>query len=213
MKAPGWSLWLGVLGCLLLPLTVAASEDRAEVRILVLGDSLSAGYGLSAAEAFPAQLEQALRQNGQAVRVINAGVSGDTTAGGLARLDWALVERPQLVIVQLGANDALRGLDPEQARANLDAILTRLLREGMQVLLAGMHAPRNLGPSYYTKFDRIYGDLAKKHRVALDPFFLEGVALRPELNQADGLHPNARGVAVIVRRLLPRVRELLAGRP
>jgi acyl-CoA thioesterase-1 len=213
MKAPGVSFWLAVLGCLLLPLTVAAVENRAEVRILVLGDSLSAGYGLSAAEAFPAQLEQALRQSGQEVRVINAGVSGDTTAGGLARLEWALAERPQLVIVQLGANDALRGLDPEQARANLDAILTRLQKEGTQVLLAGMRAPRNLGPAYYIKFDLIYSDLARKHRVALDPFFLEGVALRPELNQPDGLHPNARGVAVIVRRLLPQVQTLLTSRP
>jgi len=193
--------------------TVVAAEHSAEARIVVLGDSLSAGYGLPAAEAFPAQLEQALRQSGQAVRVINAGVSGDTTAGGLARLDWALAERPQLVIVQLGANDALRGLDPEQARANLDAILTRLKREETQILLAGMRAPRNLGPAYYTKFDRIYSDLAKKHQIALDPFFLEGVALRPELNQADGLHPNAQGVAIVVRRLLPQVRELLAGRP
>jgi len=204
---------LGVVGCLLLPVTVVAAERSAEARIVVLGDSLSAGYGLPAAEAFPAQLEQALRQSGQAVRVINAGVSGDTTAGGLARLDWALAERPQLVIVQLGANDALRGLDPEQARANLDAILTRLKREETQILLAGMRAPRNLGPAYYTKFDRIYSDLARKHQVALDPFFLEGVALRPELNQADGLHPNAQGVAMVVRRLLPQVRELLAGRP
>jgi len=204
---------LGVVGCLLLPVTVVAAERSAEARIVVLGDSLSAGYGLPAAEAFPAQLEQALRQSGQAVRVINAGVSGDTTAGGLARLDWALAERPQLVIVQLGANDALRGLDPEQARANLDAILTRLKREETQILLAGMRAPRNLGPAYYTKFDRIYSDLAKKHQIALDPFFLEGVALRPELNQADGLHPNAQGVAIVVRRLLPQVRELLAGRP
>jgi len=204
---------LGVVGCLLLPVTVVAAEHSAEARIVVLGDSLSAGYGLPAAEAFPAQLEQALRQSGQAVRVINAGVSGDTTAGGLARLDWALAERPQLVIVQLGANDALRGLDPEQARANLDAILTRLKREETQILLAGMRAPRNLGPAYYTKFDRIYSDLARKHQVALDPFFLEGVALRPELNQADGLHPNAQGVAMVVRRLLPQVRELLAGRP
>lgn len=207
------SFWLAVLGCLLLPLTVVAVENRAEVRILVLGDSLSAGYGLSTAEAFPAQLEQALRQSGQKVRVINAGVSGDTTAGGLARLEWALAEHPQLVIVQLGANDALRGLDPEQVRANLDAILTRLQQAGTQVLLAGMRAPRNLGPAYYIKFDLIYSDLARKHRVALDPFFLEGVALRPELNQPDGLHPNARGVAVIVRRLLPQVQALLTSRP
>jgi len=206
------SFWLAVLGCLLLPLTVVAVENRSEVRILVLGDSLSAGYGLSAAEAFPAQLEQALRQSGQEVRVINAGVSGDTTAGGLARLEWALAERPQLVIVQLGANDALRGLDPEQVRANLDAILTRLQKEGTQVLLAGMRAPRNLGPAYYIKFDLVYSDLARKHRVALDPFFLEGVALRPEFNQPDGLHPNARGVAVIVRRLLPQVQTLLTSR-
>ena len=196
-----------------MPVTVVAAERPAETRIVILGDSLSAGYGLPAAEAFPAQLEQALRQSGQAVRVINAGVSGDTTAGGLARLDWALAERPQLVIVQLGANDALRGLDPEQARANLDAILTRLKREETQILLAGMRAPRNLGPAYYTKFDRIYSDLARKHQVALDPFFLEGVALRPELNQADGLHPNAQGVAMVVRRLLPQVRALLVGRP
>ena len=207
------SFWLAVLGCLLLPLTVVAVENRPEVRILVLGDSLSAGYGLSTAEAFPAQLEQALRQSGQKVRVINAGVSGDTTAGGLARLEWALAEHPQLVIVQLGANDALRGLDPEQVRANLDAILTRLQQAGTQVLLAGMRAPRNLGPAYYIKFDLIYSDLARKHRVALDPFFLEGVALRPELNQPDGLHPNSRGVAVIVRRLLPQVQALLTSRP
>lgn len=209
MKSPGWFCWLGLLGCLLLPLT--ATANGGTVRILVLGDSLSAGYGLSTAEAFPAQLERALRAAGESVTVSNAGVSGDTTAGGLARLDWALAERPQLVIVQLGANDALRGLDPAAAKANLDAILTRLRAEGIQVLLAGMRAPRNLGPGYYNKFDPIYSELAKKHQVALDPFFLEGVALRPELNQADGLHPTAAGVAVIVRRLLPQVRGLLAG--
>lgn len=193
----------------LLPLTALAAGGSAEVRILVLGDSLSAGYGLAAAEAFPAQLERALQEAGQKVRVINAGVSGDTTSGGLARLDWALAEHPQLVIVQLGANDALRGLDPALAKANLDAILTRLKRDGVGVLLTGMRAPRNLGPAYYTKFDSLYRDLAKKHQVLLDSFFLEGVALRPELNLADGLHPNPKGVAVIVKRLLPKVCTLL----
>lgn len=197
----------------LLPLAAVAAERSDEVRILVLGDSLSAGYGLAAAEAFPAQLERALREGGQRVRVINAGVSGDTTSGGLARLDWALAERPQLVIVQLGANDALRGLDPALAKANLDAILTRLKRDGVRVLLTGMRAPRNFGPGYYNKFDPIYRDLAKKHQVPLDPFFLEGVALRPELNLADGLHPNPKGIAVIVQRLLPQVCQLLAAQP
>lgn len=209
MTAPPWRLWLLLLCCCLFPLTALAAEGSAEVRILVLGDSLSAGYGLAAAEAFPAQLERALREQGQRVRVINAGVSGDTTSGGLARLDWALAEQPQLVIVQLGANDALRGLDPALAKANLEAILTRLKRDGVGVLLTGMRAPRNLGPAYYTKFDSLYGDLAKKHQVPLDPFFLEGVALRPELNLPDGLHPNSQGVAVIVKRLLPQVCKLL----
>lgn len=196
----------------ILPQTALAAQGSAEVRILVLGDSLSAGYGLAAAEAFPAQLERALREGGQKVRVINAGVSGDTTSGGLARLDWALAEKPQLVIVQLGANDALRGLDPALAKANLDAILTRLKRDGVGVLLTGMRAPRNLGPGYYNKFDPIFSELAQKHRVALDPFFLEGVALRPELNLADGLHPNPKGIAVIVKRLLPQVCSLLTAK-
>lgn len=200
-----------VLCLWMLPLAALAAEEGEEFRILVLGDSLSAGYGLAAAEAFPAQLERALRERGQQVRVINAGVSGDTTAGGLARLDWALAERPQLVILQLGANDALRGLDPALARANLDAILTRLKRDGIRVLLTGMRAPRNLGPGYYNKFDPIYSELAKKHQVPLDPFFLEGVALRPELNLADGLHPNPKGIAVIVKRVLPQVCKLVEG--
>lgn len=202
-----------MIGLWLPSLAAPAAEKSDETRILVLGDSLSAGYGLAASEAFPAQLERALRQSGQAVRVINAGVSGDTTAGGLARLDWALAEEPQLAIVQLGANDALRGLDPERAKANLDAILTRLKSQGIRVLLTGMRAPRNLGPGYYNKFDPIYRDLANKHQIALDPFFLEGVALRPELNLADGLHPNAEGIAVIVRRVLPQVCALLARLP
>ncbi len=197
----------------LLPLAAVAAERSDEVRILVLGDSLTAGYGLAAAESFPAQLERALRDGGQRVRVINAGVSGDTTSGGLARLDWALAERPRLVILQLGANDALRGIDPGLTKANLAAILTRLKRDGVRVLLTGMRAPRNLGPAYYTKFDRLYRDLAEKHQVALDPFFLEGVALRPELNLSDGLHPNPQGIALIVNRIMPQVCQLLLALP
>lgn len=179
------------------------------MRLMVFGDSLAAGYGLPQEEAFPMRLEAALRRAGHQVTVINAGVSGDTSAGGLARLDWALHDRPDLVIVELGGNDALRGLDPEQTCANLDAILSRFKTEGVAVLLAGMRAPRNLGHDYYSKFDRIYSALAAKHDVPLYPFFLDGVATDPALNQADGIHPNARGVAVIVERILPSVRALL----
>lgn len=203
-------LLLGVAACGT-PLLFANDTAEPEKRLLVLGDSLAAGYGLAAGEDFPAQLENALRQAGHRVRVINAGVSGDTTAGGLARLDWAMAEQPHLVIVELGANDALRGLPPEQTLANLDAILERLGRSGALALLAGMRAPRNLGGEYTTAFDRIFPQLAKKHRVALYPFFLEGVVLDPALNQADGIHPNERGVAVIVARILPAVEALLRG--
>ena len=179
------------------------------LRIAVLGDSLTAGYGLAAADAFPVQLEAALRQRGHRVLVQNAGVSGDTSAGGLARLDWTLTERPALVIVELGGNDALRGLDPASTSANIAAILGRLKQAGVKSLLTGMRAPRNFGRDYYTKFDRLYPDLAQTHEVPFYPFFLEGVAGRPELNQPDGIHPTAAGVAIIVAKILPLVEASL----
>ncbi len=183
----------------------------AETRLLLLGDSLTAGYGLPAGQGFPAQLEGALRERGFRGTVIDAGVSGDTSAGGLERLDWVLGDRPTHAIVALGANDALRGLDPGQTEANLDAILTRLKEAGVAVLLVGMYAPRNLGADYVEAFDGLYARLARKHQVAFYPFFLEGVAADPALNQADGIHPNAEGVAVMVRNILRHVEALIDG--
>ena len=180
-------------------------------RLLILGDSLTAGYGLAASEAFPVQLEKALQQSGYNVAVVNAGVSGDTSAGGLARLEWALADAPQIVIVELGGNDALRGLPPEMTFDNLDAILERLKVAGIRVILAGMKAPRNLGDDYTAAFDQIYPQLASKYNVSFYPFFLDGVALDPALNQADGIHPNATGVGVIVERILPVVGAVVKG--
>jgi acyl-CoA thioesterase-1 len=177
--------------------------------ILVLGDSLTAGYGLAESEAFPAQLETALVAAGYAVRVINAGISGDTSAGGAARLEWSLADSPDLVILALGANDALRGLSPDQTRTNLAAIIERLKQRQISVLLAGMLAPRNMGENYYNSFDQIYPELAQEFGVPLYPFFLEGVAAQPELNLTDGIHPNTAGVQVMVARILPLVVELL----
>ncbi|MBE0574473.1 MAG: arylesterase [Desulfuromonadales bacterium] len=188
--------------CSVQPL-LANSTAEPMKRLLVLGDSLTAGHGLAAGETFPEQLERALQQAGHNVTVINAGVSGDTTAGGLARLDWALRDDPQLVIVELGGNDALRGLPPEETFANLDAILERLDTAGVCIILTGMQAPRNLGVDYTTAFNQIYTRLASKHKVSFYPFFLDGVALDPALNQADGIHPNSAGVGVIVDRMLP----------
>ena len=186
--------------------TALANNTAESVkRLLILGDSLTAGYGLVAAEAFPGQLEKALQQAGYKVSVINAGVSGDTSAGGLARLEWSLVDTPDVVVVELGGNDALRGLPPEVTFDNLDTILERLKAAGIHTILAGMKAPKNLGEDFTTAFDQIYPQLANKHNVSFYPFFLEGVALDPELNQADGIHPNAAGVGVIVERMLPVV--------
>lgn len=178
--------------------------------ILVLGDSLTAGYGLAESEAFPAQLERALIEQGHQVRVINAGISGDTSAGGAARLEWSLADNPDLVILALGANDALRGLSPDQTRTNLAAIIERLKQRQISLLLAGMLAPRNMGENYYNSFDKIYPELAQVFDVPLYPFFLEGVAGKPELNLADGIHPNEAGVQVMVEGILPLVVEELS---
>jgi acyl-CoA thioesterase-1 len=188
----------------------AALPALADTRLLVLGDSLVAGYGLPPGQSFPAQLERDLKASGRDVTVINAGVSGDTTAGGLARLDWSLADNPQAVIIVLGGNDMLRGLPPEAAAANLDAIITRLGSRGIEVLLAGMMAPRNMGPAYVDAFDAMYPDLADRHDIEFYPFFLDGVALDPALNLDDGLHPNEAGIAEISHRIMPVVISLLA---
>ncbi len=185
------------------------AAGKEPVRILMLGDSITAGYGLPEAESLPVVLEAALRKAGYDVRVTNGGVSGDTTAGGLARLDWMLASKPQLVIVELGANDALRALPPAESYANLDKILSTLDGAGLKVLLAGMLAPPNLGSEYGHAFAAIYPALAKKHGCLLYPFLLDGVAAEPALTQADGLHPNANGVVVIAARLAPYVERLL----
>ncbi len=185
----------------------AAAQEA--LRIAVFGDSLTAGFGLPEDQAFPARLEAALKDRGHDVRVINAGVSGDTTAGGRARLDWTLADRPHIVIVELGSNDALRGLDPAQTEANLDDIVARTKAAGARVLLAGMLAPSNWGREYQQQFDAVFPRLAEKHGVPLYPFFLDGVALEPKLNQQDGIHPNAAGVEIIVQRILPSVEALL----
>jgi acyl-CoA thioesterase-1 len=193
-----------------LALSLPAAADAADpIRILALGDSLTAGYGLPPEDAFTAQLERALQDRGYDVEVLDAGVSGDTTAGGLARLDWALADDPDMVLVELGANDALRGIDPAEARRNLAAILERLNAEGLPTLLAGMYAPRNYGADYAEAFDAIYPALAEEYDVHLYPFFLEGVATDPDLNQADRIHPNAAGVEVIVDNITPYVVEVI----
>lgn len=186
----------------------AGATDRS-LTVLVLGDSLSAGYGLAGDEAFPAQLQTALQQEGYQIRMINAGLSGDTSAGGAARLEWSLSDDPELVIVALGANDALRGLDPQQTYANLESIIARIKQRGGAVVLAGMLAPRNLGEDYYSSFDAIYPALAQQFDVPLYPFFLAGVAGKPELNISDGIHPNAAGVKIMVDGMLPLVRAEL----
>ena len=187
-----------------------AAAPRAP-EILAFGDSLTAGLGLSAKASFPARLEAQLKAQGIAAHIINAGVSGDTTTDGLARLDWALAAKPDIVILELGANDALRGIDPKIVRANLDAMIEKIKASGAKLLLIGMQAPPNWGAEYERDFDRIYPELARAHRVTLYPFFLEGVAMNPKLNQPDGLHPNEKGVAVVVEHIAPYVARLIGG--
>lgn len=192
---------------------VQAQIAAKPFKLVVLGDSLSAGYNLPGSAAFPAVLEQALRQKGIAVEIVNAGVSGDTTQGGLERLDWSVPDGTDGVILELGANDALRGLDPALAEKALDTIVTRLKARNIAVLLAGMYAPRNLGEDYAARFDALFPRLAEQHGLVLYPFFLEGIAGDRALNQADLLHPTAEGVRVIVRNILPTVERFLATLP
>ena len=191
-----------------------AGEDPAEpYTVLAFGDSLTAGYGLPRGQSLPDQLQAALKARGFDIQMINAGVSGDTTSGGLARLDWALEgvkgARIDLVILALGANDALRGIAPDLTRSNITAMIERLKARGIPVLLAGMVAPPNMGPEYAAAFNPIYSDLAARYDVPLYPFLLDGVAAEPTLNQDDGMHPNEKGVSVIVDRLAPMVADLL----
>ena len=187
-----------------------AAAAEAPIHIVALGDSLTAGYGLAEKDGLVPRLQAALSKNGIAAAIANAGVSGDTAADGLARLDWSVPQGTDAVIVELGANDMLRGLKPEVTRAALDAILQRLTQRHIAVLLCGMRAAPNLGTEYGAAFARIYPDLAAKYGVILYPFFLDGVAADLSLTQQDGLHPNAAGVGAIVDRILPKVQELIA---
>jgi acyl-CoA thioesterase-1 len=216
MKTGGWRA--AVIGAGLIVAGVAAVPavpsgayaGGRPVTIVAFGDSLTAGLGLTASEAFPAQLQRTLEAKGIAATVVNAGVSGDTTSGGLSRLDWSVPDGTDAVILELGANDALRGVDPAVTRKALDAMLHRFQERRIPVLLCGMMAPPNLGAEYGRAFNAIYPELAASSGAILYPFFLTGVAADPKLNQRDGLHPTAAGVAVIVDRILPQVEDLIA---
>jgi len=194
----------------LIALATAPSAAAQERVIVAFGDSLTAGLGVPAEQSYPARLAERLTAEGYAYRVVNAGVSGDTTAGGLRRVDWALRLKPEIVILELGANDALRGQDLAAVRANVDQLVARFQAAGTQVLVAGMRLPPNYGPRYGGEFQRIFEEVARRRGAALMPFFLEGVAGVPRLNQADGIHPTAAGYAVVVDRLWPHLRPLLA---
>ena len=199
------------LSIVLLVFMAAAGQAHAKaVKILALGSSLTQGYGLPPGTEFTVQLQAALKKSGIDAAVTNAGVSADTSAGGLARLDWSLADHPDVVILELGSNDMLRGTPPAETEKNLSAILSKLKASRTKVLFTGMHAQRNLGAQYVKEFDAIYPRLAKQYGVIFYPFFLDGVALNPKLNQADGMHPNPAGVKVIVARMLPYVKKLVA---
>jgi acyl-CoA thioesterase I len=198
-----------VLAAAMLVAFVPGDAMARTIKLVALGDSLTAGYGLAPGEGFPAVLERALKERGRDVEIADAGVSGDTVAGGAARLDWAVPEGTDGVILELGANDALRGLDPDAARTGLDGMMAKLTGRGVDVLLAGMYAPRNMGAAYYQRFDAIYPELARKHDAVLYPFFLDGVAGDRNLNLPDGIHPTAEGIRLIVDRMLPTVEKFL----
>ncbi len=201
-------LFAAALLCALAPGAGAAKEGKPV--IVAFGDSLIAGLGLPESESFPAKLEAALKARGKEASVVNAGVSGDTSAAALKRLDWALAGGADAIIVELGGNDALQGIPPEGTKANLAKIIETAQEKGLPVLLAGMEAPRNMGKDYTDAFHAIYPALAAQYGVLLYPFFLDGVALNDSLMQADGIHPNAKGVETIVARIAPKVEELLA---
>lgn len=200
---------LSVVSGVLLLLSSADAFSADNIRLIAIGDSLVAGYGLPVEDGFVTQLEAALTQKSYDVSIVNAGVSGDTSSGGLSRIDWVLSETYSAVILNLGYNDAFRGIPVETVQSNLDALILKIKQRNLPILLAGALAPRNLGPDYTLAFDAIYPHLAEKHDLVFYPFFLEGVATEPDLNQDDGIHPNKDGVAVIVRQLLPYVEQLI----
>jgi acyl-CoA thioesterase I len=189
------------------------NANAKPITILALGDSLTAGYGLEPGHAMPDILQHALRKDGLDITIINAGVSGDTAVQGAARLDWALTDDVKAVVLELGANDALRGLAPEQVDKALRQIMDKAKAKNLPVLILGMKAPPNLGQDYQTKFDAIYPKLATDYNAALYPFYLDGVAAHPELNQPDGMHPNDKGVAAIVPKLMPLIKTLVSKLP
>jgi acyl-CoA thioesterase-1 len=201
-----------IVAAVLLVAGTAAEIKAADrpAKIVALGDSLTTGLGLPARDAFPARLQQALKAKGIAAEIVDAGVSGDTASGGLSRLDWSVPQDADAVIVELGANDALRGIDPKVTRAALDKIVAQLRERKIEVLLCGMLAPRNLGGDYAASFDPIFPEIAKAHGVVFHPFFLEGIAADPKFTQSDGMHPNAAGVGKIIEGILPKVEELIA---
>lgn len=209
VKIGGWAVAVTLL-CVAVTVSDPATVAERPVTIVALGDSLTAGYGLPAADAFPTKLQRALVAKGLNVKIVNAGVSGDTTSGGLARLDWSVPDGTDGVILELGANDALRGTDPAVTRDALGALLRRLKERHIPVLMCGMVAPPNLGADYGRAFDAIFPDLAAQYGAIFYPFFLTGVAADLKLNQADGMHPSAAGVDIIVNRILPDVEQLIA---
>jgi acyl-CoA thioesterase-1 len=206
--AIAYGRFAAAVNSLLLVLLLVLSPAHAQngpVKIAVLGDSLAAGYGIKPEQAFPIRLQDGLKAEGRAVTVLNQGVSGDTSAGGLERLDWMLADKPDIVLVELGGNDALRGIDPRTTEKNLSAIVEKLKAANVTVWLAGMMAPRNLGSDYVREFDGLYKRIADKYEVPLYPFILDGVAQDPALNQGDGIHPNPKGAQIVADRLLPFV--------
>lgn len=209
MKRVAALLVMLAMGLVLAPVHRIEASPGAPV-IVALGDSLTAGLGLPQDQAFPAQLEAALKARGTEAKVIDAGVSGDTAAAALTRLDWALPDDADAVIIELGGNDALQGIPPEGTKAALTKIIERVQARGLPILLAGQEAPRNMGKDYVDQFRAIYADLASRYDVIFYPFFLDGAALNDDLMQADGIHPNAKGVAAIVKNIMPKVDELLA---